>query len=353
MKSKRLFCILVLISLVIVSTSSCDGMLRRESEVKTETYYQYFDTVCMIQSYAGDSESKFEENTNACEEILSDYNKLLDIYHTYSGVSNIKTVNDSAGKAAVKVDRRLIEFLTYAKDIYSLTNGTVNIAMGSVLSLWHDCREAALNDPENARIPTSAELQEAQGHTDISKLEIDEENSTVFLSDEKMSLDVGALGKGYVTKLIADMLTEKGVTSYILNIGGNIHTLGSKANGEAWKIGIKDPFSDRANDIVGTVAVMDTSVVTSGDYERYYTVDGKKYHHIIDPSTAMPSDNFSSVTVLSSDSALADALSTALFCMSKDDGIALISEMQDCEAIFVMKNGSISYTAGSGFVRQE
>ena len=319
---------------------------KNEPQKQARSYYEYFNTLSVIISYEGDTAEEFDSNCSAVSTLLEDYHKMLDIYYEYVGVNNLMTVNKNAGKSPVKVDRRLIEFLLYSKKIYTLTNGKTNIAMGSVLSLWHSEREMAIEHPERAKIPDTDALKEASKHTDIDCLIINEEESTVYLSDPNMSLDVGALGKGYVAERAAELLIERGVTSYVLNFGGNIRAIGEKISGDGWRTGIVNPDRQSDERFVCKVNIKDISLVTSGDYERYYTVDGVKYHHIIDPETNMPSKYFSSVSVFAKDGGLADALSTALFCMSYYDGLALINKIGGVDVIWVTSDGALKYTSG-------
>ena len=254
----------------------------------------------------------------------------------------MKTLNDNAGGAALEVDPELIDFLVYARDMYDTTDGKMNVMMGSVLKLWHDCREAASDDPKNARIPTRDELSAAAEHTAIESLEIDEENHTVRINDPDASLDVGALAKGYATERAAEYLKDAGAQSYVLNIGGNIRIVGEKPDGSGWGTGIKDPADPEQ--YAAKVTLSDTSCVTSGNYERYFTVDGVRYHHIIDPQTRMPADYFASVTVITPDSGLADALSTALFCMSYEDGLALAEKIGNVDVLWITQDGAQYHT---------
>ena len=210
--------------------------------------------------------------------------------------------------------------------------------MGSVLKLWHDCRESG------TRIPTEDELAEAKKHNDISNLEIDVENSTVRISDPNASIDVGALGKGYATEMAAKYLEKEGANSYVLNIGGNIRIIGHKPDGTGWKTGIKNPADTTT--FASYITIADTSCVTSGDYERYFVVDGQRYHHIIDKDTLMPAAYFSSVTVITKDSGLADALSTALFAMSYEDGLALVEKFGGVDVLWITADGSQYMTKG-------
>ena len=342
---KSLISLFAIIGL-LVSLTGCPTVANGGENKKPlgMAYFSFFDTVSYVYSYQGDSQETFGDRCAGVSKILEEYHQLFDIYYEYSGVTNLKTLNRNAGGEPMVVDERLIEFLLYAKELYEATDGEMNIMMGSVLRLWHDCRDAAGTDPKNARIPTEEELEEANRHTDMSCLEIDVENNTVRISDPEASIDVGALGKGYATEKAAEYLKGVGADGYVLNIGGNIRIVGHKIDGSGWNTGIKNPHDTSTYALYLILA--DTSCVTSGDYERYYTVDGKRYHHIIDKDTLMPADHFSSVTIITEDSGLADALSTALFSMSYEDGLALIDKLEGVEVFWVAKDGTQYMTPG-------
>ena len=305
-----------------------------------KSFFEYFDTVSYVYSYAGDGTETLDENCEMVGDILSEYHKLFDIYYEYSGINNLCTVNKNAGGEPIEVSPKLIEFLKYAEELYTLTNGKMNIMMGSVLKLWHDERTYAASNPQNAKIPTNEALIEASKYVGFEFLEIDEENNTVRITDKNARIDVGALGKGYATEKAAQALIAKGVEHYVLNIGGNIRIIGTKVNGESWKTGIKNPKNPNY-EYSAYLNLADTSCVTSGDYERYFTVDGKKYHHIIDGETNMPAEYFSSITVICEDSGLADALSTALFCMSYEDGLTLVESIDGVGALWIGRDGEV------------
>lgn len=351
---KKLVSILCCLSIALISLSSCRRADRDKAEKDPDPqytiYWDMFDTKSVIYSYANDSKSEFESNHKAVAALLGEYHKLFDIYYKYSGVNNLKTVNEKAGIEPVKVDEKLIDFLIYAKEIYTLTNGKTNIAMGSVLKLWHDCREDASDDPAVYRLPDAAELTEAAKHCNIDDIIIDREAGTVYLQDPDMRLDVGALGKGYATEKAAELLISRGATSYVLNIGGNIRMIGEKPSGKGWITGITNPDKSSDESIITKIDVKSSSIVTSGNYERFYTVDGVDYHHIIDPDTLMPANYFSSVSIITPDSALADALSTALFCMSYEDGLALVNSIGGVEVIWVDLEYNMTSTPGISFV---
>lgn len=306
------------------------------------SFMDVFDTVTKVIIYA-DSAEEAQARTDELHAILTRYHRLFDIYNDYEGVNSIKTVNDNAGVAPVAVDPETIALIQFAKEAYTLTGGRVNVAMGSVLSIWHEYREAGIEDPGSAALPPMEELRAAAEHTDIDDVVVDAEAGTVYLADPEMSLDVGAVAKGFAAERAADSMREAGVGSMLLSLGGNIRSIGSRADGKSWEVGVQNPEGDG---MLLTLYADDVSLVTSGAYQRYYTVDSRRYHHIIDPETLMPAQYFLSVSVFTEDSALADALSTALFIMDLDDGRALVDSLEGVEAMWVDTEGAISETEG-------
>lgn len=327
MVRKKIAILLILVLLL----SGCSSEQARQQI----TWLDVFDTVTTLQSF--DNPESFSQNAQKLHDTLLQYHKLLDIYQDYPGLNNLKTVNDRAGIAPVEMDGEVLEFLQQCRDYYDLTGGKVNIAFGSVLSLWHDSREAALSDPEHAALPQHAALKAAAAHTDIENLVLDFENSTVYLADPEMRLDVGAVAKGWAAKKAAELLPE----GYLLNLGGNLVATGSKPDGGAWSIGIQSPFD--TGSYLRTVSLSSGAAVTSGDYQRYFEVQGVRYNHIIDPETLDSARLWKSVTVLCDDSALADCLSTALFLLDYETGSALAISC-GAEALWVAADGSTRQT---------
>ncbi len=311
----------------------------------------YFDTVIAITGYES-TEAEFDRISGEMLTMLGEYHQLYTIYHRFEGMENLCTVNElvDGEHRTVTVDRRIIDMLLYAREMYDMTDGIMNIAMGSVLSLWHDYRTVGKDNPEQASLPPMELLMEAAEHTDISKMLIDEEASTVTLTDPQMKLDVGAIAKGYATERVAKTFEEKGITGYILNVGGNVRTIGAKGDGTDWTVGIEDPNGE---DYLAYLELNGQSVVTSGSYQRFYYVDGKPYHHIIHPDTLMPATGYLSVSVVCKDSGMADALSTALFCLSAEDGRKLIESIPDAEAMWVTEDKEKTFSSGwSNYVKE-
>lgn len=303
------------------------------------TFLTLFDTVTTIVGYA-ESEAAFTAAARGIHDELLEYHQLYDIYNDYEGMTNLKTVNDRAGQAPVAVDRKILDLLLFSKELYGETGGRVNIAMGSVLGLWHDAREAGIENPDEAALPDAAALEQAAAHTGIDSILIDEEAGTVFFTDPEVRLDVGAIAKGYA----AQRVCENAPAGLLLSIGGNVCATGPKPDsGQPWVVGIQNP--ENTAEYLHTLYVDDYAVVTSGDYQRYYTVDGVAYHHIIDPDTLFPADYWRSVTILCPDSGLADALSTALFTLPQAEGQALLDRF-DAEALWVQPDGTLLYSPG-------
>ena len=337
---RHVFSVICLTCAVSLAACGCSALPENTAKKQyTATFLDLFDTVTTIVGKA-ESEESFQAAAQAVRDELLIYHQLFDIYHDYDGLNNLKTINDQAGVAPVKVDERIIRMLTDAKAFYEITDGRVNVAMGSVLNLWHEARDDGRDDPVNARLPEEDELKAAAEHISIESLVIDEAASTVYLSDAEASLDVGAIAKGWAAQQVA----EKATKGLLISVGGNVCATGPKDDkGTPWVIGVQDP--DGGSDYLHTIYVSGGSVVTSGDYQRVYVVDGKAYHHIIDPDTLYPSAYWRAVTVVCEDSGVADALSTALFLLPREEGQKLL-DLYGAEGLWVAYDGSLYYSPG-------
>lgn len=319
--------------------SGCAGAGQTAGKQYTATFLTLFDTVTTVVGQA-ESEEAFQEKAQAVRGELQVYHQLFDIYNDYEGIHNLKTVNDNAGVAPVEVDEKIIDLLTDCKTYYDRTGGRVNVAMGGVLALWHQAREDGINDPQNAYLPEETALREAANHASMDDVIIDREAGTVYLADRSLRLDVGAVAKGWA----AQRVCENAPAGLLISVGGNVCATGPKnEEGTPWVVGIQNP--DGGEEYLHTLYLTQGSVVTSGDYQRAYYVNGELYHHIIDPDTLYPGRLWRSVTVICPDSALADALSTALFLLSVEQGQAILDQC-GAQAMWVNADGEMFYSPG-------
>lgn len=295
-----------------------------------------FDTVIMFTAYA-ENEQTYKQYENILKEEFIFYDKLFDKYNSYEGINNIKTINDNAGKKAVKVDTAILDLLSLAKAYDDLTHHQFSVTMGAVLDLWHDARETATKDDAKAYIPSHQDLQKADAYTGWHNVEIDKKNKRVYIKNKHTQLDVGAIAKGYAVEKVAQKLEKAGLQHAIINGGGNVRLIGPKPDGSAWSVGLQIPNYDKltSDSLASLLIDTSTSFVTSGDYQRYFTYKKEIMHHIIDPSTLMPAKHCRSVTVITKDSGIADMLSTTLYTMSHKDGVALLNKIKETKGIQV------------------
>ena len=332
---KKLFPVL----LALLLLAGCAAPNTAGTKQYQATFLTLFDTVTTIVGY-GESEQAFQEQANRLHDELLYYHQLFDIYREYPGMHNLKTVNDRAGVEPVTVDRAIIDLLLDCRELYFTTGNRVDVTLGSVLSLWHDARETAVNDPQNAALPSSEDLRQALEHTGFDKVMIDEEACTIRFSDPELRLDVGAIAKGWAVERVC----RQYAAGLLVSVGGNVCATGPRpTDGSPWVVGIQNP--DGGSDYLHTLYISVASVVTSGDYQRYFTLNGERYHHIIDPDTLYPASYWRAVSVISPDSGLADALSTALYTLPLSEGLAM-AESMGVEAMWIHADGSRHYTPG-------
>ena len=328
------------------TTEAPDSEPKRFSVMFLDT----FDTVISFTAFA-DSEEDFEEQAALVHATFQYLHKLFDCYHSYEEeeIISVYTLNERAAISPVPVDPILFNMLKFAKSRYAEGSGQTNVAMGSVLSLWHKYREEGLDDPKNAALPPMEELQAAAEHINIEDLILDEEEVTVFFADPDLRLDVGAVAKGYATELVASLLYGNGMPSFIISAGGNVRVGNPPQDGRPnWGIGIQDPDGAiyGTSDIVETLYLHDCSVVTSGDYQRYYQVNGERYCHLIDPDTLMPGAYYRSVTIVTKDSGNADFLSTAAYLMPYEESRTFVDSLEGVEGLWFFADGHMEMTEG-------
>lgn len=254
--------------------------------------------------------------------------------------SDVYRINQAAGEEAVVVDKETFAVIKQALHIAEQSGGKFDVTIGAVTNLWQI-------GSDDARKPSDEEIKAALEVIDYRKITINEENLTVKLEDKGMVIELGGISKGYIGGRVKDILASYGVTTAIINLGGNVVVMGtSPSSDEGWNVGVQDPDESRGQ-VVGTQRVTDGAVVTSGIYERFLEVDGVKYHHILDPKTGYPLDNeVSGVTVFARTSFEGDSYSTALFLFGIEEGIEFVESIDGLEAVFVDKDHGVHLTSG-------
>ena len=287
------------------------------------------DTVITVQIYDESKASLLDE----CIDLCSDYEKQLS--RTMEG-SEIWNLNHSNGNPVTLSDDT-VYLLKKGIEYSEFSNGLFDITIGSVSDLW-DFKNASPS------LPSEENIREALSYVNYDLIEIS--GNTVRLLDPHTIVDLGGLAKGFIADKLKEFLMDKGIKNGIINLGGNILTIGTKPDGSDYNIGIQKPF-DQQGAALTSVQTHDTSVVTSGIYQRYFQVDDKIYHHLIDPSTGYPCDNnLYSVSILTSSSLDADALSTICFLSGLEEGLKIIDSLEDTEAIFVTSDNALHYSKG-------
>jgi len=303
-----------------------------------------FDTAIKVILFTA-CEEEFNAYRLFIEEEFWRLHRLFDIYHDAPEGVNLKTVNDHAG-TPVDCPGELMDLIEFGIGCGGEAGGRVNIAMGSVLSLWHDAREISSASPDRAYIPDQKSLEEAAGHTSIRDVVVDRARGTVTLKDRMMRLDVGAIAKGYAVEKIARQLARRGLQSGAIDAGGNVRVIGrNEGKNKPWRIGINNPLDNGRTPLVEIASVEDRAVVTSGNDQRFFIFEGRRYSHIIDPTTLQPAHFHDSVSIIAEDSGIADFLTTALMLMTEEEGRILLGRFPGCEALWV-RGSSVTMTEG-------
>lgn len=287
------------------------------------------------QKVAAESAIKGEE---VCQKVTDAIRKLEGSMSYFIPESSVFRLNVSNGVSPVKIDSETFEVLKTAHYYYILSEGAFDITTAPFIARWREYKNKNV-------VPTEGSILKLRPYVSGDGLILDEKSQTAKLK-EGQSIDLGGIGKGYAADIAIQTYKSLGVNSAFINLGGNVHTLGQKVNGEQWVIGIQDPRSKRG-DYIAAIAISDMSVVTSGDYEKYYIANGKRYHHILDPKTGYPANSdLMSATVLSHSSMEADALSTAVFVSGLEKGMELIEKSDYAEGVLITKDNEVYVTRG-------
>ncbi len=335
-----------LIFFIILSfTALLQGCALKEVQ-KTPVKKQFFalDTLITITLYNSKAPSPdYQTILDSCEKLCGEYESLLS--RTKEG-SDVYELNH-AGARSIAVSESTFYLIKESIKYSGLTDGLFDVTIAPALELW------GFGDEEINEIPDGESLREALSHVSYENISLNESENTVALKDPEAAIDLGACAKGYIADRLKEYLVEQGITSAVIDLGGNILTIGNKPDGTPFNIAIKAPFSNASSfyagnplsgeSIAASIAVAGRSVVTSGIYERYKLIGGKMYHHVLNPFTGYPADNsLASVTIISDSSLTGDLLSTSCLLLGKEGAKSLISGFPDIQAIFIEKDGTIT-----------
>ncbi len=300
---------------------SCRGEEKSVSEAIESRSQLLLGTSCKVTIYDHPSEEIFDAVFARIDEIEQKMSVNIE-------ESEVSKINASAGIAPVKVSEDTFRVIEKALDIAELSSGAFDPTVGPLVRAWGI-------GSDHARIPSQQEIDAILPLIDYRDVVLDADERTVFLQQEGMALDLGGIAKGFAADEVALILKENGVKKAIVNLGGNVLTVGSRPDDTGWKIGVQKPDSDRGEYLM-VVRLIDQALVTSGPYERFFIQDGTRYHHILDTKTGYPVQTpFTSVSIISDESFIADALSTACYSMTKEEGFKLLSSLDGIYALYI------------------
>ena len=312
---RRITALIVLVALFAFPFSAC----QMNAQPISKTSF-FFNTVITITFYSQSDAAYFTDVENLCRK----YENMLS--RTVEG-SDIYNINHSEGDCC-EVNEETAALISEALSYCELTEGQVDITIAPLMDLWNFTGEE-----EEKHAPSKEDIEALLPHVDYRNVVV--EGNCVTLTDPEAEIDLGFIAKGYIADKCKELLINKGVKSAIINLGGNVAVIGNKPDGSAYSVGVRKPFGNEG-EYIDTVSISDTSFVSSGIYERCFTEGDNFYHHILDPHTGYPVENsLTQVSVLCKDSTRADALSTTLLLLGKDDGLALIDSVDDASAIFI------------------
>ncbi len=263
---------------------------------------------------------------------VSEIRRIEKLISSWDSDSQTSKINRNAGKRPVKVAPELFDLIERANGISRLTDGAFDITYASMDQIWKF-------DESMTKMPSENDIKASVARVGYENIELDKANGTVFLKFVGMKIGFGAIGKGYAADRAKALLMKKGVASGIINASGDMNTWGKQPNGEAWQVAITNPMNKQ--EAFALLPISEGAVVTSGNYEKFVTFNGKRYSHIIDPRTGYPSSGISSVTVFAPKAELADALATSIFVMGKEIGLDRINQMPKIECVIIDDKGNI------------
>lgn len=340
MLEKRNFLIFFVILVLVFTISACQSNENSHNKqgangnkiTKEKSSEFLMDTIVDMQVYGENAEEVINSSFERMRKIENEMSKNIK-------ESEVSKINNNATKDWVKVSEDTFKVIEKAVEYAEFTNGRFDPTIGPLVELW------GIGTSE-ARVPTTNEIKETKKLVNYKDLKLDEENNRIKFEKENMQIDLGGIAKGYAADEVRNIVKDAGIESAYVNLGGNVLVIGGKEDGTPWKIGIQDPREERGS-VMASLEIKDKTVVTSGNYERYFREDGVLYHHILDPETGKPTRNdLLSVSIISKDSFEADVLSTSAFIFGRKEAYEFIKNKEDIEAIFITKDNNVYLTPG-------
>jgi len=330
--AKRIF-LIILVILNILLCVSCDTGKNKITENTPFEENKFLMGTIITQKVYG------EKGQEAISKVFKEIERIENNLTVNKPGGEINLLNETAGKTKVKLSDEAISIIEESLEVSKLSGGAFDISIGPLVKAW------GINT-DTPTVPSDEKIKSLLKLVNYEDILVDTDSKTVELKKEGMAVDLGGIAKGYAGDRAVEIYKSLGVKSAYINLGGNLLAYGTKPDGSLWKIGIQDPRGI-TGEYVCIIEVADKSIVTSGDYERYFVKDGKKYHHIIDPHTGYPSNSgLISTTIVADSSMIADALSTATFVLGLDKGLELINSLEEIEAVFITEDKKIYVTDG-------
>jgi thiamine biosynthesis lipoprotein len=329
---QNVFLVIVVVALIIVIATYVINKNKKESEETIVREFYGLGTIIRLRVDGKNGEK-------AIQEAIDRLNIIENKMSVFKEFSEVSMINKNAGVSSQEVSEDTYFVIKKAVKYSILSEGTFDPTMKPIVSLWRI-------GSDNPRIPSKSEIAKNLKLVNYEDIILSEKDNSIGLKHEKQAIDIGGIAKGYAADEVKNVFKNHKIRSALIDLGGNIYALGTKHDKTLWNVGIQNPFNTRG-EYIGVISVENKSVVTSGNYERYFTREGKIYHHIIDPKTGYPSESeIISSTIISDHSIDGDGLSTGIYIMGLEKSIKLIESLKGIDAIFITKNKEVYVTSG-------
>ena len=331
-KAVEVLAVVIILGIIIFAIIN---IVNQESIQKYSKTELLLDTVFDITVFTEDE----AEGNRLLREAFNEVRALEKTFSRFVSGSEVDKINQNAGEGSVEVSSDMLKVVRSGIYFGEITEGSFDITIAPLMELW------GFGTGEQ-RVPSQEEIEEILPLVDYRQIQLDEQRFTVYLPQEEMSLDLGGIAKGYIVDRIVQYLESQNVELATVNAGGDIRVIGTREDGTPWRIGIRNPRNSNGQDITAVIPIVDQAVVTSGDYERFFTSDGKRYHHILDPHNGFPAAEVISATIVAEECITADALSTAVFVLGPQKGMELVESLSGVEGLIIDSQEKLHVSSG-------